>query len=333
MQDTSILNLFNQLTDFQKERLNREIRGYIQFNEFVESSHYAFCPVCGIKEPKIIKRGFLNGKQRVQCLSCMHKFVQTKGKLRYNSHKTEEQWSILILDTLNAIPLEQTAATLDCAVDTVFHTRHKFLLLLEQLLYEQPITLEGIIEMDETYINDGFKGIKRTSGRKARKHGEGAQKRGLSEEKLCIFMGTNRLGRELVQCVNRAKPTSNEVIQVFGSVIQKQSILINDGLYSNYELIKQNDLTSMVVSDHHEYTPTIHLNTVNNMHSGFKQLYRHYRGVSTKYLSRYLALYIFMRRFMGMDNQEKLMVFLAKAKQSLGSFTNQMVKSQNLLLI
>ena len=143
----------------------------------------------------------------------MHKFVQTKGKLRYNSHKTEEQWSILILNTLNAIPLEQAAATLDCAIDTVFHMRHKFLLFLEQLIYEQPTTLEGLIELDETVINDGFKGIKRTIGRKARNHSEGAQKRGLSEEKLCIFMGTNRVGQELVQCVNRAKPTSNEVIQ------------------------------------------------------------------------------------------------------------------------
>lgn len=333
MQETSLLNLFNQLTDFQKERLHREIRGYIQFNEFVESSQYAFCPVCGVKEPKIIKRGFLNGKQRVQCLTCMHKFVQTKGKLRYNSQKTEEQWSILILDTLNAVPLIQTAATIDCAVDTVFHMRHKFLLLLEQLIYDQSLILEGVIEMDETYINDGYKGNKHLTHRKARKHGERAHKRGLSEEKLCIFMGTNRLGQEIARCVNRAKPTSKEVITVFGSVIQKKSILINDGLFSNYALIEENKLTSLVVSDHQEFTSTIHLNTVNNMHSGFKELYRHFRGVSTKYLSRYLALYLFIRRFMGMDDQEKLMVFLSKAKNMFVSYTNQMVKTQNLLTI
>ena len=92
-------------------------------------------------------------------------------------------------------------------------------------------------------------------------------------------------------------------------------------------------LTSMVVSDHQTFTPVIHLNTVNSMHSGFKKLYRHYRGVSTKYLSRYLALYIFMRRFMGMDNQEKLMVFLAKTKETLASFTKVMVKSLNLLQV
>lgn len=39
------------------------------------------------------------------------------------------------------------------------------------------------------------------------------------------------------------------------------------------------------------------------MHSGLKDLYRYYWGVSSKYLNRYLALYVFMRRFIGMDNQ------------------------------
>ena len=123
------------------------------------------------------------------------------------------------------------------------------------------------------------------------------------------------------------------MIQVFGSVIKEQSILINDGLFSNYDLIQQNKLTSMVVSDHQAFTSVIHLNTVNNMHSGFKQLYRNYRGVSTKYLSRYLALCVFMRRFMGMDDQEKLMVFLAKSKETIGSYTKVMVKSLNLLQV
>ena len=62
MQNTDSLNLFNQLTDFQKEKIQRELRNDIQFNETVESSHYAFYTVCGIPEPKIIKKGFLNSR-------------------------------------------------------------------------------------------------------------------------------------------------------------------------------------------------------------------------------------------------------------------------------
>lgn len=53
--------------------------------------------------------------------------------------------------------------------------RHKFLILLEQLLYERDEVMEGIVEIDETYVPDSYKGIKRTT-----------EKRGLSEEYLCI---------------------------------------------------------------------------------------------------------------------------------------------------
>lgn len=121
-----------------------------------------------------------------------------------------------------------------------------------------------------------------------------------------------------------------------------QSIWIRDqraidshkwGALSDYDLIQQNKLTSLVVSEHQTFTPVIHLNTVNRLHSGFKKLYRHYRGVSTKYLSRYLALYVFMCHFIGMDNQEKLKFFLAKTKETIGSYTKVMVKSLNLLQV
>ena len=286
-----------------------------------------------MQEPRIIKKGFQDRKQRVQCKECGRKFVTTCGRLNYHSHQSEDSWSIVIVDTLNAIPLHETAAQIDCSEDTVFHMRHKFLLLLEQLLFEQGEVMEGIVEIDETYLPDSFKGIKRTEGRKARKHGEPAEKRGLSDEKMCVFMGTNRMGKEVAQCVNRARPSSQEVIEVFGSAIKEKSMLVNDGLFSNYELIKQNQLTRMIVSDHHEFTEVLHLNTVNNMHSGFKTLYRYYRGVSSKYLNRYLALYVFMRRFTGMDNQEKLMVFLQKTKGFMISLTNHSVKTQNLLMV
>ena len=333
MKNIDISSQLTHLTSYQKERLYREILDFIQFNEFVLNEVIGICPVCGIKDPRIIKKGFLNEKQRLQCKECGHKFVVTRGKLRYNSQQSNDAWATVILDTLNAISLEDTAATLDRCIPTVFNMRHKFLLLLEQLLCEKETLMEGIVEIDETYVPDCYKGIQRTDGRKARKHGERAEKRGLSDEKLCIFMGTNRTGMEIAQCVNRARPSSQEVLSVFSSTIKDKSMLINDGLFSNYELIKQKHLTSMVVGDHHEFTEVIHLNTVNNMHSGFKDLYRYYRGVSSKYLNRYLSLYVFIRRFSGMDDQEKLMVFLQNAKDAIVSLTNRSVKTLNLLIV
>jgi len=163
MKNIDITSQLTQLTMFQKELLYREIIDYIQFNECVLNEVMSVCPVCGIKDPRIIKKGFLNGKQRYQCKECGHKFVSTRGKLNYNSKQSEEHLSMVILDTLYVIPLDQTASILDRCIPTVFNMRHKFLLLLEQFLFEQDEMMEEILEIDETYIPDSYKGIKRTN--------------------------------------------------------------------------------------------------------------------------------------------------------------------------
>jgi len=63
MKNTDISTRIQQLTDFQKERLYREILDFIQFNAFVQSVQYSGCPVCGVMESIIIKNWFFNGKQ------------------------------------------------------------------------------------------------------------------------------------------------------------------------------------------------------------------------------------------------------------------------------
>ena len=95
-------------------------------------------------------------------------------------------------------------------------------------------------------------------------------------------MGTNQIGSEVAQCVNRARPSSQEVLEVFGSAIKAKSMLIKDGLFSNYDRIKQKHLTSMIVSDYHEYTEVFPLNIVKNMYSRLKVLYRFNRCVSSE---------------------------------------------------
>ena len=82
--------------------------------------------------------------------------------------------------------------------------------------------------------------------------------------------------------------------EVIGSSIKGKKMLINDGHFSNYQRIKQNHLTSMIASDHHKFTDVLHLNTVKNMHSGFK-LCIGITGVSPQSIStdilRYMCCY------------------------------------------
>ena len=48
----------------------------------------------------------------------------------------------------------------------------------------------------------------------------------------------------------------------------------------------------MELKGRESYDKVYHLNTVNGLHSRFKAMIRQYRGVSTKYLNRYLALFM-----------------------------------------
>lgn len=63
MSQTALTSYINRLTDYQKERLINEIMDFIEFNDAVQGTHYSICPYCGVEEPRIIKKGFLNGKQ------------------------------------------------------------------------------------------------------------------------------------------------------------------------------------------------------------------------------------------------------------------------------
>ena len=62
----------------------------------------------------------------------------------------------------------------------------------------------------------------------------------------------------------------------------------------------------------------MHLNTVNSIHSIFQSMIRYYRGVATKYLNRYRALFIFLRKYAGMDDNE--MMHLIKHQVKIKKF-------------
>ena len=327
---SQLVKTFLTLTDYQKRAIIKTILDYDQLNQQAVQTCPTVCPVCQASEG-FYKRGWVGKKQRYQCKSCQHRFVFDKGQLTAHSHQPLDAWGTLMLDTLCAVPMTVTAATIDVNPTTVFYMRHKFLRALEILVQSEQ--LADIIELDETYVNDSYKGTPVPTGRKARKHGESAQQRGLSEEKVCVCFGADRVGHMVAQCVNRAKPTSHHILSVFQFKVSAQSIIITDGAFC-YDAIKQVTRASDIsLKSHTSFTPVLHLNTVNNLHSHFKQLMIKYRGVSTKYLNRYLALFVFMRQTAQMDAHEKLLLILRKLKQVSVYATISQIKSSHLLAI
>ena len=108
------------------------------------------CPNCGSKNIK--RNGHKHGKQAYMCHDCKKSFVETTKTTLFNSHSGEAVWKQVIRDTVNGVPLDETAENLELHHETVFNMRHKILYCLEQEELRNPTQLEGVCEADETYI-------------------------------------------------------------------------------------------------------------------------------------------------------------------------------------
>lgn len=236
----------------------------------------------------------------------------------------------IVLDTLSCIPIKQTAADLDLSIPCIFENRHKLLCALEELLLTEGDKLSGTIEFDETYELESKKGSKNIK-RKARKRGGPSQYRGLSHEQICIVTTTDRNGHEIFKVVGHGKQTTTSVLENFGGMLVPNSIIYADGAFCYDELVKKSECTLVQLKSHTAYNKVEHINTVNCIHSLIKVRFAAFRGVATKYMNQYLSLFVFLRRFQEMDDNEKLPLMLRKLKVLQFNIPRRVLKNHKIL--
>ena len=200
-----------------------------------------------------------------------------------------ESWVVVLEDTLSLESLDSTAEKIGVCHSTAFHMRHKLLVYMEELT-EQSEPLEALIEADETYMAESQKGTPVTH-RKPRKHGEGVGKRGLSDEQMCVCVASDRNHHIITRCVNRGKPSGEDLLNALADHIAGKSVLLCDKARSYNILAEKTDCEKVALDGHESYNRVYHLNTVNSLHSRFKEMMRKLRGVASKYLNRYAALF------------------------------------------
>lgn len=291
------------------------------------------CPHCHTDNVK--KTGFGRGKQRFQCKDCMKHYVTTTGTIMENSHYGAEVWETVTADTLaKDVSLDKTAEKTGLSHNTAFNMRHKILLVLEAKKKKEPTKISGISELDETYVLECEKGRKfdEDAPRKPRKHGAVASKRGISDEQICIMTGAQRGGAVYAETVNRAHPSNEEIKLVFKGLIAPGTIAFTDGL-KGYKCLETavDCVIESVPNDTQKRTGTVNLNNVNGFHSHIKDKYKHYRGVATKYLNRYNAL--FQTVYKKAKATSELVKSVLSFEVGSTAFTNSSVQNSGLLLI
>lgn len=92
-------------------------------------------------------------------------------------------------------------------------------------------------------------------------------------------------------CVNRANSSGDDLVQALSSHISAESVLLCDSATSYNKLADLLGCKKIELIGHESYDKVYHLNTVNNLHSRIMNMFGRFRGVTSKYLNRYLALY------------------------------------------
>ena len=166
------------------------------------------------------------------------------------------------------------------------------LMAFQNMLEKEPVILSGVAELDETFVLDCYKGKRLPGevGRDARRHGTKAAKRGISSEYVAICTGIQRDGKTVAETVNRAKPSGRELCGIFGTHIAEDTLVLTDGLRS-YKSLEAATGCTVVNVNTEKGKKIFNLNVVNSLHSYIKGMYGHYRGVATKYINRYNALF------------------------------------------
>ena len=130
---------------------------------------------------------------------------------------------------------------------------------------------------------------------------------------MCIITAIQRFGHTVARTLNYGKPSSIDLLR-FGECLESKSFVILDGSNSYNELLESKNCTKKVLISHESYDKFIHLNTVNSFHKLIEERLQKYKGVASKYINRYNALFVMQRETQGIDNTEKLQYVLLHLK-------------------
>jgi len=242
------------------------------------------CPHCASQQ--LQRWGSANGLPRYRCTTCRRSFNALTGTPLARLRK-KEQWPAQAQALITGESLAKAAKRCDVAVTTAFRWRHRF---LAAAALDKPIRLEGIVEADETFILESFKGRRTELPRPARKRGGKASKRGLSAEQIPVLVARDRSGQTTDAVLARLDRAS--VTAALGGVVTPENQLCCDGGKAIVGFARKEQIPCCILPSPggpRPEAPNLHINNVNGYHGRLKEWLRPFHGVATKYLDRYLG--------------------------------------------
>ncbi len=273
------MNLPELIEQFRSEDKCREYLEDLRWPDGVR------CPRCGNDSVSRIEK-----RNQWECneASCRYQFSVTAGTVFHDSHLPLWKWFLaiyLIGESKKGISAKQLQRTLGVSYKTAWYLGHRVRSAMEE---DSPVPLEGIVEVDETWIGGKRKG----SGGRWRDH-------------KTMILGAVERGGE-VRLEVRDGPGRESKVSYRGfvkdQVDEKAEFIFTDSDYSWGDMTTWNTKHRKVDHGREEWVRGIvHTNTIEGVWSLFKRsVVGTYHQLSAKHLPAYLDEMAF--RFNNRDN-------------------------------
>jgi transposase-like protein len=242
------------------------------------------CPHCA--SHKLQRWGLVSGLPRYRCGDCRRSFNALTGtplaRLRM-----KDRWADQARALMTGESLVEVAKRCEVDVTTAFRWRHRF---LSAPAVDKPSQLTGIVEADETYILESFKGRRSGLARPAHKRGGMAKTSGLSAEQIPVLVARDRTGATTDAVL--AKRDRASVTAALGGVVTPDNQLCCDGGKAIVSFARKAKIPCCILpkpGGPRPEAPGLHINNVNGYHGRLKEWLRPFHGVATEYLDHYLG--------------------------------------------
>jgi transposase-like protein len=242
------------------------------------------CPHC--KSRDVTLWGSASPLPRYRCKNCRRTFnALTKTPLARLRKK--DKWFEQSKAMIEGVSISKTAERCDIDYKTAFLWRHRF---LGAPCLDKPKTLSGIVESDETFILESYKGKRSDMPRASRKRGGKATKRGISSEQIPVIVVRDRTGATLDAVLPKLNRASIEA--ALGGAVTAANQLCCDGGKAIVAFARRAAIPAHILPAPGKPSPdapNFHINNVNAYHSRLKEWMRRFHGVATKNLPNYLG--------------------------------------------
>jgi transposase-like protein len=289
----NILHHVPNLDYSQLKKLRHQVELNISSNQVGQAiaeheemiSHCLYCDSHKLNRWGMTKQGI----QRFKCKACNKTFNALADSPLYRMKKAEK-WVEYTKLMWGGVSLRKSANALNITLRTSFRWRHIFIKAPASF---NPSELTGVIEADETFLPESFKG-KRVIERTSRKRGGGKIKQ------VPIFIALDRSGAVSHKVLER---NTKDNIQIqLKPLLSSGSVLCTDGNLSYKGIAKDLDIDHkrLIGLDNQRVIEGIyHIQTLNNYMMRWKAWLRRFNGVGTAYIENYLSWFRFME-----DNAE-----------------------------